>query len=125
MPIRQPSRELNQRNVELVRLMQAWSDMLGDAHANLYRTPQNRQRNSRAGHGTVDNYFYEAQGYAHVMYYMMQAVKREYTPRLADQTGAGDAVRRSHRPVGQGGEVLKPLIVLDGAPDGIFANQPA
>ena len=23
----------------------------------------------------------------------------------ADQTGAGDAVRRSHRPVGQGGEV--------------------
>src|SRR5579871_2308932 len=31
------SRELNTRAVELVRLIQTWTDLLGDAHANLYR----------------------------------------------------------------------------------------
>src|SRR5512146_1996555 len=29
----QTSRELNQRNVELIRLIQTWGDLLGDAHA--------------------------------------------------------------------------------------------
>src|ERR1019366_5886476 len=70
------SRELNQRNVELVRLLQSWGDVLGDAHANLYRT---RKDDGSAVHSwDVDDYFYHAQGYAAVMYYMMQAVKREY-----------------------------------------------
>src|SRR5262249_35080514 len=31
------SKPLNQRNVELIRLFQSWSDMLGDAHANLFK----------------------------------------------------------------------------------------
>src|SRR5579872_4592269 len=76
----QTSRELNQRNVELIRLIQSWGDMLGDAHANLYRT---RKDDGSAVHSwDVDDYFYHAQGYAHVMYYMMQAVKREYHQSL-------------------------------------------
>src|SRR3984893_11060556 len=32
------SRELNQRSVEMVRLFQTWTDLLGDAHAKLYQT---------------------------------------------------------------------------------------
>ena len=33
----QRSRPITTRNVELVRLFQAWTDLLGDAHANLYK----------------------------------------------------------------------------------------
>ena len=32
------SKPVTQRHVELLRLFQTWSDLLGDAHANLYRT---------------------------------------------------------------------------------------
>ena len=96
------SRELNQRNVELVRLLQAWGDMLGDAHANLYRT---RKDDGSAVHvWDVDDYFYHAQGYAAVMYYMMQAVKREYHQSLTHQASARATVRRNDRSAGQGGD---------------------
>src|SRR5262249_41727449 len=64
------SRPINQRNVELIRLFQAWSDLLGDAHANLYRNPESAWR--------TDDDFYHAQGFAHVMYYLVRAVGREY-----------------------------------------------
>ncbi|MGH7934165.1 MAG: DUF2333 family protein, partial [Candidatus Binataceae bacterium] len=70
------SSELNQRNVELIRLIQAWTDMLGDAHAMLYMT--RKPDGSRVHSWDDDDYFYHSQGYAHVMYYMMMAVRREY-----------------------------------------------
>jgi hypothetical protein len=114
------SRELNQRNVELIRLFQSWGDMLGDAHANLYRT---RKDNGSAVHSwDVDDYFYHAQGYAHVMYYMMQAVKREYHQSLTTKPVLAQLFDESIDPLGKAA-VLKPLIVLDGAPDGLFANH--
>src|ERR1700683_4148236 len=72
----QSSRELNQRNVELVTLFEAWGDLLGDAHAMLYM-PVNPDGSSIRP-WQDDNYFYHAQGYAHVMYYLMLAIKREY-----------------------------------------------
>lgn len=114
------SRELNQRNVELVRLMQAWSDLLGDAHANLYRTKTDSGGPMRPW--TVDNYFYEAQGYAHVIYYMMQAVKREYYIPLRTKPVLATLFDEAIDPLGKAA-VMKPLIVLDGSPDGIFANH--
>lgn len=114
------SRELNQRNVELVRLMQAWSDLLGDAHANLYRTKTDSGEPMRPW--TVDNYFYEAQGYAHVIYYMMQAVKREYYIPLRTKPVLATLFDEAIDPLGKAA-VMKPLIVLDGSPDGIFANH--
>ncbi len=114
------SRELNQRNVELIRLFQSWGDMLGDAHANLYRT---RKDNGSAVHSwDVDDYFYHAQGYAHVMYYMMQAVKRGYHQSLTTKPVLAQLFDESIDPLGKAA-VLKPLIVLDGAPDGLFANH--
>jgi hypothetical protein len=114
------SRELNQRNIELVRLMQAWSDLLGDAHANLYRTRTDSGSPVRSW--MVDNYFYEAQGYADVMYHMMQAVKREYYLPLRTKPVLATLFDEAIDPLGKAA-MLKPLIVLDGAPDGIFANH--
>ena len=114
------SRELNQRNVELIRLLQAWTDLLGDAHANLYRTETDAGTPVRPW--TVDNYFYEAQGYAHVMYYMMQAVRREYYLALRTKPVLAKLFDEAIDPLGKAA-TLKPLIVLDGAPDGIFANH--
>jgi hypothetical protein len=114
------SRELNQRNVELVRLMQAWSDLLGDAHANLYRSRTDAGQPMRPW--TVDNYFYEAQGYAHVIYHMLKAVKREYYIPLRTKPVLATLFDEAIDPLGKAA-VMKPLIVLDGSPSGIFANH--
>lgn len=114
------SRELNQRNIELNRLMQAWSDLLGDAHANLYRSLTDTGQPVRPW--TVDNYFYEAQGYAHVIYHMMLAVKREYYVPLRTKPVLATLFDEAIDPLGKAA-VMKPLIVLNGSPDGIFANH--
>src|SRR5579863_2463182 len=116
----QTSRELNQRNVELIRLIQSWGDMLGDAHANLYRT--RKDDGSPIHSWEDDDYFYHAQGYATVMYYMMQAVKREYHQALTTKPVLAQLFDEAIEPLGRAA-VLKPIIVLDGAPDGIFANH--
>src|SRR5215472_7363488 len=68
---------LNQRNIELQRLFQAWTDLLGDGHAMLYQS--HKPDGSPIYPWDDDDYFYHAQGYAHVMYHMMIAVKREYS----------------------------------------------
>ena len=116
----QTSRELNQRNVELVRLIQAWGDMLGDAHANLYRT---RKDDGSAVHAwDVDDYFYHAQGYAAVMFYMMQAVKREYHQALTTKPVLAQLFDETIDPLGKAA-MMKPLVVLNGSPDGVFANH--
>jgi hypothetical protein len=114
------SSPLNQRNIELIRLFQSWTDLLGDAHAMLYRT---RQPNGSPVYPWVDdNYFYHAQGYAHVMYYMMQAVIREYSEteknRPVIMTLMGEALDPLKKAA-----TLKPLIVLDGSADGLLANH--
>ncbi len=114
------SSELNQRNVELGRLFQSWGDMLGDAHANLYRTTNDDGSPIRAWED--DDYFYHAQGYAHVLYYMMQAVKREYHQPLTIKPVLGQLFDQTIEPLGEAA-MMKPLIVLDGSPEGIFANH--
>jgi hypothetical protein len=114
------SSPLNQRNIELVRLFQSWTDMLGDAHAMLYR--------SRKPNGTPiypwddDDYFYHAQGYAHVMYYMMMAVKREYGQTQKTKPVLSSLFDETIDPLGKAA-MMKPLIVLNGSPDGLFANH--
>jgi hypothetical protein len=114
------SRPLNQRNVELGRLMQAWTDLLGDAHANLYRTTNDAGGPVRPWQD--DDYFYQAQGYAHVIYHMMLAVKREYYLALQTKPVLARLLDEATDPLGKAA-VMKPLIVLDGSPDGIFANS--
>lgn len=107
------SKPLNRRNVELIRLFQAWTDLLGGAHANLY---------GDASFFRTDDHFYHAQGFAHVMYYGTQAVRREYASELRERATVLDLLAQVEDSLGQAA-VLKPLVVLDGSPAGLFANH--
>jgi hypothetical protein len=114
------SRELNQRSVEMIRLFQTWTDLLGDAHAKLYQT-------SNYGGKTIhswdcDHLFYHAQGYAHVMFYMMMALRREYAGQIKEDPVLATLFDEASQALGKAA-TLKPLIVLNGGPDGIFANH--
>jgi hypothetical protein len=114
------SRPLNLRNVELIRLFQAWTDLLGDAHAKLYRNHNDNGSPIRTWQ--VDDNFYHAQGYAYVMYHMMQALQREYAAQLKSDPVLETLFKEAIQPLGRAA-VLKPLIVLNGAPAGFLANH--
>lgn len=114
------SRELNTRAVELVRLVQTWTDLLGDAHANLYRST--KDDGSPVHSWDSDHYFYHSQGYAHVMYHMMQALEREYAGQLKDDPVLKTMFDESIDALGKAA-LMKPVIVMDGSPDGLFANH--
>ena len=111
---------LNQRNIELQRLFQAWTDLLGDAHAMLYQS--HKPDGSPIYPWDDDDYFYHAQGYAHVMYYMMMAVKREYSQPQKTKPVLATLFDETIDPLGKAA-MMKPLIVLNGSPDGLFANH--
>jgi hypothetical protein len=114
------SRELNIRAVELVRLVQAWTDLLGDAHANLYRT---KMDDGSAVHSwDCDHYFYHAQGYAHVMFHMIEAIEREYASTFTDDAVLKTMFDQTKDALGKAA-VMKPLIVMNGSPSGLFANH--
>jgi len=114
------SRELNQRNMELIKLFQAWGDLLGDGHAMLY---MRRKPDGSAIHAWEnDEYFYHAQGYAHVMYYMLIAVKREYHQTQTVKPVIEQLIDETLAPL-QKAATMKPLIVLDGSEAGMFANH--
>jgi hypothetical protein len=114
------SSPLNQRNIELQRLFQTWTDLLGDAHAMLYQS--HKPDGSPIYPWDDDDYFYHAQGYAHVMYYMMLAVRREYTQTQKTKPVLTTLFDEAIDPLGKAA-VMKPLIVLDGSPAGLFANH--
>ncbi len=108
------SKPLTQRNVEVIRLFQTWGDILGDAHAQLFRTEIPR-------FGT-DDVFYYVQGEAYAMAHLVRAVEREYRDDLKGRqtlntllAEVSDALTRAGR--------LKPLVVFDGDADGLFANH--
>lgn len=108
------SRPINQRNMELIRLFQAWGDLLGDAHAKLYKHPESAW--------DVDDDFYHAQGFAHVIHHLVLAVGREYQHEFDTKPVVGTLFREVAEALGQAA-TLKPMIVFDGRPDGIFANH--
>ncbi len=114
------SRELNLRAVELIRLFQTWTDLLGDAHANLYRTKKDDGSTVRMW--DCDHYFYHAQGYAHVIYWSMIALRREYASVLKDDPILKSLFDDTIDALGQAA-VMKPLMVLNGGPNSIFANH--
>jgi len=111
---------LNQRNIELLRLFQAWTDLLGDAHAMLYQS--HKPDGSPIHSWDDDDYFYHAQGYAHVMYYMMKALKREYSQTQKTKPVLATLFDETIDALGKAA-MMKPLIVFNGSPDGIFANH--
>jgi hypothetical protein len=108
------SKPLNRRNVELIRLYQAWTDLLGGAHANLYREDESFWR--------TDDHFYHAQGFAHVMHHLNRAVQREYQAELRERQTVLDLLDRVNHSLAQAA-TMKPVVVLDGSPAGLFANH--
>lgn len=116
-PVR--SRPINQRNVEMIRLFQAWTDLLGDAHGNLFKEEED-------GHAVrwwkTDDYFYHAQGFAHVMYYLMAALEREYEVDLTNRPSLHTLFHEVTAALGRAA-TLKPLVVLDGSPAALRANH--
>jgi len=118
-PELQTSKPLTLRHMELLRLFQAWGDMLGDAHANLYRT-------ERDGHPIRpwenDDLFYHAQGYTHVMAACLRAIQREYARSFADREALPPLVEEVAQSL-EHAATLKPFIVLDGSDAGLTANH--
>ncbi len=108
------SKPLNQRNVELIRIFQTWTDMLGDAHSNLLRDD--------ASFLASDDYFYHAQGFAHVMHHLSKALLREYASSLAGRQPVLEMFNRAIASLGEAASI-KPLVVLDGGTAGLFANH--
>lgn len=116
----QKSRPLNARNIEAIRLFQAWTDVLGSAHANLFKKLEADGTPVRPW--STDNYFYHAQGNAHVMYHLTKALRREYLRELEQRPavmalfdGVADALGHA--------ATLKPIIILDGGSASIVANH--
>ena len=114
------SKPLNKRNIELIRLFQTWSDLLGDAHANLFK--EQEPDGSSIKPWRSDDYFYHAQGMAHVMHHMTRAVKREYAIDLANRPSVAQMLDEIIDTLGRAA-LLKPVIVFDSGNDGLFANH--
>jgi hypothetical protein len=108
------SKPINRRNVELIRLFTAWTDLLGSAHADLYADD--------VGLFETDDQFYHAQGMAHVMHHLTRAIRREYEPDLRERVTVLELVDEVASSLGRAGE-LEPLMILDGDADGVFANH--
>ncbi len=110
----QTSKPINRRNVELIRLFSAWTDLLGGAHAKLYEQD--------VSVFATDDHFYKAQGFAHVMAHLTRAVMREYADELAQRQTVIELLVQIEASLSQAA-VLKPLLVLDGRADGLVANH--
>jgi hypothetical protein len=108
------SKPLVRRNVELIRLFQTWTDMLGDSHGALYR--------SDVGFFETDDVFYHAQGVSHVLHFAVRAIDREYRTEIQNRPVLETLVREVADALGHAAQ-LKPLIVFDGNPDGFLANH--
>jgi len=107
------SRVLNLRNVELIRLFQAWTDQLGDAHAILYRE-QSMWR--------TDDDFYRAQGAVHTIHHLIRAIGREYASEFERRLVIPELMAEVDVALARAA-TLKPIVVFDGGPDGVFANH--
>ncbi len=114
------SKPLNRRNIEAIRLFQAWSDLLGDAHGELYK--EQEPDGSSVPMWKSDDYFYHAQGMAHTIYHLTKAVRREYAIDLASRPSVAGLIDEVIDALGKAA-VMKPLIVLDGSTEGLTANH--
>lgn len=116
------SEPINRRNVELIRLFQSWTDLLGDAHSKLIQDAVLSPEPGEASWWAIDNQFYHAQGFAHVMAHLTRAVRREYVSELRERGTVLDMLEQITRSLDRAA-TLKPLIVLEGGADGLFANH--
>ncbi len=114
------SRKMHLRNVEAIRLFQAWTDVLGNAHADLFKSEE--EDGSSIMPWRNDDYFYRAQGNAHVMYHLTMALRREYAAELEKRKTVGQLFDEVADALGKAA-TLKPLIILDGGSASLVANH--
>lgn len=116
----QRSRPMTGRNVEAIRLFQAWTDILGGAHANLFKSQEADGSSIKPWHN--DNYFYHAQGNAHVMYHLTKALQREYHRELDQRPTVKELFEEVAHALRKAA-LLKPLVILDGGSASVIANH--
>jgi hypothetical protein len=104
------SKPMNRRNIEAIRLFQRWSDLLGDAHANLFKTRE--ADGSRIRPWRTDDYFYHAQGMAHVMNHLTRAMRVEYRSELDSRPTVKKLMDEVAKALRQAA-LLKPVVILD------------
>jgi len=114
------SKPITGRNMELIRLFQAWGDLLGDAHASLFKDTE--PDGTKVSMLRTDDYYYHAQGVAHALHHLTQAVEREYAADFANRPAVTGLLHEVADALGRAASA-KPLIVLDGSPSGLFANH--
>lgn len=108
------SRPINARNVELMRLIQVWGDLLGSAHSDLLR--------DEVPWFQLDDVFYRTTGYCHVMAQMIPAIEIEYARELDTRPILGTLFDEAEKPLVRCA-VMKPLVVLNGGDTSFLANQ--
>jgi len=114
------SKPIAGRNMELIRLFQTWGDLLGDAHASLFK--ETEPDGAPVALTRTDDYYYHAQGVAHALHHLTAAITREYAEELAGRAVLLQLLREVAQSLGQA-SLEKPLVVLDGGPGGILANH--
>jgi hypothetical protein len=114
------SKPIEGRNVELIRLFNTWTDLLGHAHATLFA--QTEADGSWMPPWRTDDYYYRAQGMAHVIYHLTRAIRREYADAWRDRKPLQRLLDEVEAALGTAA-ILKPLLVMNGSPDGFLANH--
>ncbi|MBU6281763.1 DUF2333 family protein [bacterium] len=108
------SRPINGRNIELIRLVQAWGDLLGDGHAELYKTDPSWFQ--------IDDIYYKVQGYCHAIAHMTPAVEIEYRRELASRPQLAQLFAEIQAPL-ERCAMMKPLVVFNGRDTSMLANH--
>lgn len=108
------SRPINGRNIELIRLIQAWGDLLGDGHAELYKTDPSWFH--------IDDIYYKVQGYCHAIARMTPAVEIEYRRELASRPQLAQLFAEVQAPL-ERCAMMKPLVVFNGRDTSMLANH--
>lgn len=114
------SKKIEGRNVELIRLFQSWGDLLGDAHASLFK--ETEADGSAVSALRTDDYYYEAQGIAHALQHLTAAIEREYAVEIEKRPAIRQLLGEVSTDLGRAASA-KPLVVLDGGMSSIFANH--
>jgi hypothetical protein len=114
------SKRIEGRNVELIRLFQTWGDLLGDAHASLFK--ETEADGSSVSATRTDDYYYHAQGVAHALQHLTAAIRREYAGEIDKRPAVDHLLGEIETALGRAASA-KPLVVLDGGMSSIFANH--
>ena len=108
------SRPIHARNIELMRLVQTWTDLLGAVHADLLTDEIDWLR--------IDDAFYHANGVCHVIAHMIPAIEIEYQREFQQKPILKQLLEESSQPLVLCG-AMKPVFVLNGGDTSLIANQ--